>query len=149
VALGLAVAACSSSGASSSHTATLAGSSAASTATIGTTAQAAPNVTCASLAPTMQPVVSDQKSQDASLEQNWVGLVDGTPTSQGSDLQAAVSATNGVSVSDQLSQQAQQFNTDATTFLSDQSGGLVPGWTTEYNALKADIYAMARTCGWS
>ena len=35
-------------------------------------------------------LVSDQKSQDASLEQNWVNLADGSQTQQGNDLAAAV-----------------------------------------------------------
>ena len=71
-------------------------------------------------------LASDQKSQDATLEQNWVGLTDGSQTSQGDDLAAAAQVLGSYSGT-QVAADGSTFATDVQTFLSDQSGGLMPG----------------------
>lgn len=89
---------------------------------------------------------SDQQQQDSALEQNWVDLTDGTPTSQGNDLQAAASALGGYAGT-QLSADGSQFATDAGAFMSDESGGLMPGWPAPYDQVSKDIHALATDCG--
>lgn len=91
-------------------------------------------------------LVSDQKSQDATLEQNWVDLTDGSQTSQGDDLAAAVQVLGSYGGT-QVAADGSTFATDVQTFLSDQSGGLMPGWTSEYRQVTADIHALAADCG--
>ncbi len=91
-------------------------------------------------------LVTDQKSQDAQLEQGWVDLTDGTPTNQGTDLQGAASAL-GSYAGTQLAADGSQLATDAQAFLTDQSGGLMPGWPSEYDAVAADIHKLASDCG--
>lgn len=93
-------------------------------------------------------LVSDQKSQDASEEQNWVDLVSGDQTSQGNDLAAAAQSLGNYSGT-QLAADASQFATDAQTFLSDQGGGLMPGWVSEYRQVETDIHKLADDCGQS
>jgi len=119
-----------------------------------TTHTAAPSgpapVTCAQLGNDFATVVADQKSQDKALEENWVNLTDGSPTSQGNDLQALTSDAGfpaGATPPDQVTADFVALSNDASTFFSDQSGGLLPGWTAEYNAIKHDIYAVATDCG--
>ena len=75
-------------------------------------------------------------------------LVNGSQTSQGNDLAAAVQSLGNYSGT-QLAADASQFATDAQTFLSDQSGGLMPGWTSEYRQVTADIHTLAADCGQS
>jgi hypothetical protein len=89
---------------------------------------------------------SDQQRQDSALEQNWVDLTDGTPTSQGNDLQAAASEV-GSYAGTQLSADGSQFATDAGAFMSDESGGLMPGWPAPYDQVSKDIHALATDCG--
>jgi hypothetical protein len=99
---------------------------------------------------TIAALVADQRSQDKSEEQNWVDVVEGTPTSQGQDLQSASNDFGAFSSSTtQLAFDAATFSTDASTFLSDQSGGLLPGWVSEYRAIQHDIEALADDCGLS
>jgi hypothetical protein len=93
-------------------------------------------------------LVSDQKSQDAQLEQNWVNLTDGSETSQGDDLAAAAQVLGSYSGT-QLAADGSTFTTDAQTFLSNQSGGLMPGWTPEYRQVASDIHVLASDCGQS
>lgn len=69
-------------------------------------------------------LVADQKSQDASEEQGWVSLVDGSQTSQGNDLAAAAQSLGSYSGT-QIAADASQFAADAQTFLGDESSGLV------------------------
>lgn len=90
-------------------------------------------------------LASDQKSQDATLEQNWVGLTDGSQTSQEDDLAAA--QVLGSYGGTQVAADGSTFATDVQAFLSDQSGGLMPGWTSEYRQVTADIHALATDCG--
>jgi hypothetical protein len=101
----------------------------------------------------MTPVIQDQKSQDDSETQNWVLLVPdisgNSLTSQGQDLQNAIDATNNASAAGKLGDDVQSFNSDATAFLSDESGKLMPGWNAEYHALKNDIYNIRTDCGYS
>lgn len=97
-------------------------------------------------------LVQDQKSQDKSLEQNWVLLVPDSSgndlTSQGQDLQNAVTDfTPYTSGSTKLASDASSFVTDASTFISDQSSGLYPGWVSEYRAVEHDIHYLAADCG--
>jgi hypothetical protein len=142
----LALAACGSSSTSTT-------SAKASTATSSPSAQV---VTCASLANVIKPVVKDQASQDASLEQGWVDLVapdSGTNlTSQGQDLQNAANATTSISTgpapTSLLGIDVLSFYTDANAFLNDESVGLMPGWIQPYDALKSDIQAIAALCGY-
>jgi len=93
-------------------------------------------------------LVQDQKSQDSSQEQNWVGLTDGSLTSQGQDLQNAASDFGPYSSgSSPLATDASQFATDAQTFMTDQGSGLLPGWVGEYRAIQHDIHNLAADCG--
>ena len=119
-----------------------------------TAAPAPPPLTCSTVTndnsmTAMQVIatlVQDQKSQDASEEQNWVGLTDGSQTSQGDDLAAAASAL-GSYADTQVAADGSTFATDANTFLTDQSGGLIPGWISEYRAVQNDIAKLAADCG--
>lgn len=113
-------------------------------------ASSAPAVTCSGLSGVISTLVGDQRSQDKTLEENWVNVVNGSLTSQGQDLQAGISATAQASTSSaasQLTTDAQSFHNDASTFLSDQSGGLMPGWPSEDDTVKADIKRLAADCG--
>jgi len=94
-------------------------------------------------------LVQDQKAQNKALEENWVGVLSGSLTSEGQDLQEAVNgfspyASLGLTT---LETDITQFDTDATTFMSDQSGGLMPGWTAEAGQIESDIHALALDCG--
>ena len=96
----------------------------------------------------IQTLVQDQKSQNAALEEGWVNVVDGTPTSEGDDLQAAVTDfTPYATGSSQLASDAAAFDSDASQFLSDQSGGLMPGWPAEAGQVEQDIHNLAADCG--
>ena len=91
---------------------------------------------------TVAALVADQRAQNAALQEGWVGVVDGSLTAAGTDLQdAATAASNS---SDPASA---QFSTDASQFLSDQSGGLMPGWPSGYGPIEHDIAALAANCG--
>ncbi len=110
-------------------------------------------VTCDSLASVMEPVVSDQASQDANQTQNWVGLVPAPSggsdlTSQGVDLQIAARAAGSVSGVGQLAAGTRAFSDAAGMFLADQGDGLMPGWDQEYKPLEADIKAIAALCAY-
>lgn len=93
-------------------------------------------------------LVADQKSQDASLQENWVDVVTGNQTSQGSDLAAAAQSLGNYSGT-QLAADASQFASDVQTFLADQGSGLMPGWPSEYRQVTADIHTLADDCGQS
>lgn len=90
-------------------------------------------------------LVSDQESQNRALEENWVSVTDGSLTSQGQDLQNAVSQWAGAG-GNQFSQGAVTFSSDAQRFVTDQGQGLLPGWTEEYDAIKQDIAMLAADC---
>ena len=75
-------------------------------------------------------------------------LVSGDQTSQGNDLAAAAQSFGNYSGTE-LAADASQFATDAQTFLSDQSGGLMPGWPSEYRQVTTDIHKLADDCGQS
>lgn len=93
-------------------------------------------------------VASDQISQDKGLQENWVEIVSGNPTRQGQDLQSLINATNNVPspTPDPLATDAKSFNFHASTFLSDESSGLMPGWPSEYRAVERDIRSLAQDC---
>jgi hypothetical protein len=93
-------------------------------------------------------LVSDQKSQDKALEENWVTVTDGSETSQGNDLDAAAQSLGSYNGTE-LAADASQFASDVQTFLTDQSGGLLPGWPSEYDAVAADIHRLADDCDMS
>jgi hypothetical protein len=93
-------------------------------------------------------LVADQESQDVSLEQGWVEVTSGSQTSQGNDLAAAAQSLSNYSGT-QLAADASHFVIQAQTFLSDQSSGLMPGWTSEYQQIAADIHKLADQCGLS
>jgi hypothetical protein len=93
-------------------------------------------------------LVSDQKSQDKALEENWVTVTDGSETSQGNDLDAAAQSLGSYSGTE-LAADASQFASDVQTFLTDQSGGLLPGWPSEYDAVATDIHRLADDCDMS
>ena len=93
-------------------------------------------------------LVSDQESQDVRLNEGWVEVASGSQTSQGNDLAAAAQSLGNYSHT-QLAADASQFTTEVQTFLSDQSSGLMPGWTTEYRQVAADIHRLADDCGLS
>lgn len=147
-------------GGSASHAAgqaaTTATAAASSAAAAPSSSAAPPPLTCSTstndngmtASQVIAQLVSDQKSQDASQEQNWVDLVSGSQTGQGSDLAAAAQSLGSYSGT-QLAADASQFGTDAQTFLSDQSGGLLPGWVTEYRQVETDIHKLADDCGQS
>jgi hypothetical protein len=96
-------------------------------------------------------LVADQKSQDSSQTQNWVLLVPDASgnalTSQGQDLQNAVTDFAPYTSGSQLASDAATFSGDATTFLTDQSSGLYPGWVSEYRPIEHDIHNLAVDCG--
>ncbi len=121
----------------SSTTAPTAGPPAASSAP-ATTAPAVP-LSCTAVA----TLVADQRAQNNALQENWVNVVTGAPTTQGSDLQNAINATNNAPAGSAYA----QLNQDASQFMSDQGGGLMPGWPAEYGAIEHDIAALASKCG--
>jgi hypothetical protein len=90
-------------------------------------------------------LVSDQKTQDASQTQNWVDLVSGSQTSQGDDLAAAAQVLGSYSGT-QLAADGSTFATDTQAFLSDESGGVMPGWITPYRQVETDIHQLASDC---
>jgi len=92
-------------------------------------------------------LVSDQKSQDASEEQNWVDLLSGNQTSQGNNLAAAAQSLGGYGDGSQVAADGSQLATDVQTFLTDQDGGLMPGWVGEYRHVETDIHKLADDCG--
>lgn len=96
----------------------------------------------------VQAVVADQKSQDQSSSENWVNLIDGSLTAQGNDLNRLVGDIKPYKLvaGAGLTTDVNRFYADATTFISDQSNGLVPSWSSEYDALKADIYKLGKDC---
>jgi hypothetical protein len=123
------------------------------TAASSTAAPAPSPLTCSTLtadnnltaSQVIAQLVSDQKSQDASMEQGWVDLTDGSQTSQGDDLSAAASALGSFAAT-QVAADGSAFATDVNTFLSDESGGLMPGWVSDYRAVQHDIAALAGDC---
>jgi len=127
-------------GASSSHSHPM-------TAPIDTSPPAAAALTCSDISTTLGYLVSDQNSQNKSLEENWVNITDGSPTSQGNDLQNAASQWQGAPLSTTVSADAAQLSSDANTFFSDTSGGLAPGWNASYNPVMHDIATLAHLCG--
>jgi hypothetical protein len=104
-------------------------------------------LTCSGLNPNLATLVADQNSQNKSLTENWVNIPDGSPTSQGNDLQNAASQWQGASASTTVSADAAQLATDAGNFSNATSGGLAPGWTAPYKAVAHDISALAHLCG--
>ena len=42
---------------------------------------------------------------------------------------------------------AAQFNSDANSYLYDNSPSLAPGWQSEYKVVKRDIRTLADDCG--
>jgi hypothetical protein len=72
-------------------------------------------------------LVQDQKSQDSSEEQNWVNMVDGSLTSQGQDLQNAVTDFGPYTSGSQLASDASQFSSDASTFHKRPVRRSIPG----------------------
>jgi hypothetical protein len=100
----------------------------------------------------IQLAAEDQHSQDKSEEQNWINLTGGTLTNQGSDLTTlADDLGTGLTASTSsrpyyLTHDAVTSQDDWNTFQTDQSSGLAPGWTSEYNAIKADINQLALDC---
>jgi hypothetical protein len=101
----------------------------------------------------MQPVVSDQVSQDASEEQNWVELAPSDAggsnlTNQGQDLQNAASMAENAPSGSTLGADLQAFANGADAFLSNEDEGLYPGWNSYYQPLRTDIYAISHLCGW-
>jgi type IV pilus biogenesis protein CpaD/CtpE len=144
----LALAGCASTSSSTTSAAATHSSTAAASAT------APPPLTCPTLTSdnnmtvtqVITAVVSDQKSQDASMGQGWVNLTDGSQTSQGNDLAAAASVL-GSYAGTQLAADGSEFATDAQAFLSDESGGLMPGWTAPYRLIQHDIAKLGADCG--
>jgi len=137
---------------SSGHAAatSVAASAASSNAAPSATAQP---LTCESIASWMQPVVSDQASQDASEEQNWVELVPSAGggsnlTNQGQDLQNAASMAQNAPSGSTLGADLQAFANGASAFLANEDQGLYPGWNSFYQPLRTDIYAISHLCGW-
>lgn len=95
---------------------------------------------------TIATLVADQDAQNKALEENWVQTLGGL-TSEGQDLQAAVTGFSAYADSDApLADAAATFASDASTFLSDQSGGLLPGWSTEAGQIEQDIKTLADDC---
>jgi hypothetical protein len=110
------------------------------TASAAPSAPAAPEVTCADLAPIIKILVADQRNQDSTYQEKWV------MGNQGDDLNVAIDKTEGVTGTSLLSTDAGEFNADATSYLADNSGYLAPGWQSEYKTVKADIAALATDC---
>lgn len=59
------------------------------------------------------------------------------------DLQAAVSVT----ASAPSGSEAAQLNQDASAYLYDQEPFLSPGWQTEADAIRQELYALTVSCG--
>jgi hypothetical protein len=116
-------------------------------APVNTSPPAAAALTCSGISTTLSILVSDQNSQNKSLEENWVNIADGSPTSQGNDLQNAASQWQGAPSATPVGAAAGQLASDANTFFSDTSGGLAPGWTADYNPVEHDIANLAHLCG--
>lgn len=131
----LALAAC---GSSAKTAAAPASSSAVSSAT---TSAAVAGITCADIDTDLNTVVSDLKTEDAKLQEAWVSGGDSA------DLQALISDTNGASGPDELDTDAATFNSDASTYLSDNNPFLAPGWETGFDQVTNDINALAKDCG--
>jgi hypothetical protein len=94
-------------------------------------------------------LVADQNAQNKTLTQNWVNIVNGNPTQLGNNLQAVANdfapyVRQGTSA---LAIVAKSFVNDANTFMTNEDGGLMPGWNSTYNAIAKDIGQMANVCG--
>jgi len=76
-----------------------------------------------------------------------VNIADGSPTSQGNDLQSAASEWQSAPSSSAVSADATQLSSDANTFFNDTSGGLAPGWNADYKPVEHDIANLAHLCG--
>jgi hypothetical protein len=109
-------------------------------------ASSAPDLTCASESYMIQTLVSDQESQNKSLEEGWINISDGSLTSQGNDLQNAATAWQNAP-GGPIAYTASQLSTDATNFFASESGGLAPGWPAGYRAIQYDIAQLAANCG--
>jgi hypothetical protein len=139
LAAGLGIAACGTTAATSSPPPAPPAAAAASSAA---PIPAMPALTCADLSPAITKAVSDLKTEDAAEQEAWVTGGDSA------DLQALIDATaNAALGADQLNDDASTFNTDATSYLSDNSPDLYPGWQTGYDQVRADINALATDCG--
>jgi hypothetical protein len=112
-----------------------------------TSPPAAAALTCSDISGALDPLVHDQNSQNKALEEKWVSIVDGSPTSQGSDLQNAASEWQDAPSTTTVSADAAQLSTDANTFFDDTSGGLEPGWNADYKSIEHDIADLAHLCG--
>lgn len=120
------------------------GSSSASSQHAAAAAQAAPAVTCASLAPTIAALVADQTAQAKSLSYIW--LMGGKATA---DLQHAIRATAGANPGEaayQLHQAAQTFLADTVPFGGGGGYMASPQTPGDYAAVKAAIASLAASC---
>lgn len=99
-------------------------------------------VTCASLSPIIRVLVADQRNQDRTYQEKWV------MGNQGGDLNDALDATDAATTGHtQVDSDAAQFNSDANSYLYDNSPSLAPGWQSEYKVVKTDIRTLADDCG--
>lgn|GEM_PF-1579224 len=93
-------------------------------------------------------LVQDQDAQNKAVQEGWVGVLDGILTRQGQDLQKAVNDFAPYATgAGPLSAAAVVFGTGVAKFLSDQAGGLQPGWPAEAGQIEQDIHVLAAACG--
>lgn len=105
-------------------------------------------------------LAEDQQSQDSSEHGDWTDPVNGSLTSQGQDLNAALQDFNPYvhyvpgSITNYTAKgpgvfatELAKLETDAEVYLTDEGSGLMPGWESGYNHLRQDIRALARYCG--
>lgn len=111
-------------------------------ATTTAPAAAPAGISCSDVSHAITTAVGDLETQDANAQEAWVTGGDSA------DLQTLIDDTvNASSGADQLNTDAATFNTDATSYLRDNSPELAPGWQTGYGQVTTDINAMATDCG--
>jgi hypothetical protein len=106
-----------------------------------TSSAAVAGIVCVDIDSDLNTVVSDLKTEDAKLQEAWVGGGDSA------DLQALINDTDGARGSDKLKTDAATFNRDASAYLSDNSPSLAPGWEAGFDQVTDDINALAEDCG--
>jgi hypothetical protein len=98
-------------------------------------------LSCTDISDDLHTVLHDLKTEDAAEQEAWVTGGDS------SDLQTLIDDTDGAGGGTTLAADAQQFNTDASGYLADNSPELAPGWEDGYHQVRQDINALAGDCG--
>lgn len=98
-------------------------------------------ITCSDISTDLATVVSDEKSEQAQLQEAWV------TGGKSADLQSLIRYTSGATGGNQLNDDAATFNSNASAYLSQNNSGLYPGWEQGYDTVWNDINALAADCG--